>query len=71
MEEAKYVYDWDVMIYNGKIIVVTTDGNSHEDAELAIAKAQKICDEITSKKGVPRQFAIFHQYSNCTKRKIN
>jgi hypothetical protein len=71
MKESKYVYDWEVVIYNDKTIVVTTDGDSEEDAKLAIAKAQKICDEITSKKGVPRQFALFGQYSKRTKRKIN
>ena len=66
-----YVYDWDVEIAYGKKIVVTTSGNSDEDAKLAISKAQVISDEITSKKGMPRCFALFPQYSTCKKRKIN
>lgn len=71
LEVPMYVYDWDVEIAYGKKIVVTTSGDSDEDAKLAISKAQVISDEFTSKKGMPRCFAIFPQYSTCTKRKIN
>jgi len=67
MVDEKYIYEWDIEILEGKKIVVKTNEDNWKEA---IAKAQKISDEYTTSKGLPRRFAIFPQYSVRRKVKV-
>jgi hypothetical protein len=66
MAKENCIYEWDVLILGGKKIVVTTNDDNYKEA---IAKAQKISDDITDKNGVQRMFAIFPAYGQFRRKK--